>query len=183
MQAQSAEDAYPINDLIGGQTISNLLTQATDLFFNPNIAKREDITPLLPVAGPGKSSYILNRILEASERGRKGGAGFISSSSSPSSSSSKSKSKSANNDSKSHGLLVTSTSKTNARLRMKVLVYISLLWCFWKLNEKFKNGRSVGENEKREFLEKLKLKEIEGGEMILDDLFGRFTENQRGSNK
>lgn len=181
MQAESPEDAYPIIDLIGGQSISNLLTQATEAFFDPNIVKREDLTPLLPIAGPGKSSYILNRILEASERGRRGGAGFISSSSSPSSGS-KSKSK-ANGDFKNHGLLVTSTSKSNAKIRMKVLFYLSLLWCFWKLNDKFKNGRLVGEKEKREFLEKLKLNESEGGEMIMDDLFSRFTETQRGSDK
>lgn len=70
------------------------------------------------------------------------------------------------------------TSKEDSRLKLKIVLYISLLWGF----AKFAGGRGNG-GDKEVLLGKLRLNRMSGGELILDDLFTRFAQAQRGAKR
>lgn len=64
----------------------------------------------------------------------------------------------------------------DARSKLKAAYYFGLLWGFLTLNGRG-NKRTLS---KEDMLARLRLQSLSGGEQILDDLFERFSETQRG---
>lgn len=73
------------------------------------------------------------------------------------------------------GILKSSHAR-DGRSKLKATFYFGLLWAFLALNARG-SKRAMS---KEDLLFKLRLQDLTGGEQILDDLFERFTETQRG---
>lgn len=71
------------------------------------------------------------------------------------------------------------SSKEDSKSKVKIMMYISLLWGFVKT---VGGSRDKG-GDKEILLGKLRLNQLNGGEFILDDLFTRFGQMQRGAKR
>jgi len=156
-----------------------LLTVIVQPLFDSQINETKDLKYLIPSPSANQSTYLLERFLEASFRGRGGPSStFVDPNNLPPNAPDLGITKSQDGVIRQRGV-VQSRNKKESKTRMRILFYVALLWSFQNLvAQRFRNGK--GDIDRSFFLQKLKLNG-EGGESILDDLIGKFMEVQRGS--
>lgn len=162
------QEAYPLDVLVPDE-----IFRLVNIKFLQNVESPSHLARVLPFNGPNHFSWLKDRMwpliqvsqLEHNKIGAKieydeDGTQLNSTTS---------------------GILKSSkgANRHESKVKLKILWYIALLWSFVKLVA----GRRDKGGEKEALLKKLKLDQTHGGETILDDLFARFAQAERGSSR
>lgn len=169
MNALTPQEAYPLEVLIPNDIFPLINVK----YLQQQVDSPDQLGRNLPVAGPGRSSWLKDRFWSHIQVSQLSHNKLVQkfefdeghSNGSPSS----------------NGILKSSigANKSEAKVKLKILWYVSVLWGFVKV---VGGSRDKG-GEKEALLKKLKLDQMHGGETILDDLFNRFAQAQRGSSR
>lgn len=167
LNALIPQEAYPLEVLIPDE-IFRLL----NVKFLQNVESPSHLTRVLPFNGPNHSMWLKDRmwpLIQVSQLAHNKSGTKIDYDDDGAQ---------LNNTS---GILKTSkgANRHESKVKLKILWYVALLWSFVKLVA----GRRDKGGEKETLLKKLKLDQAHGGETILDDLFARFAQAERGSSR
>jgi DNA-directed RNA polymerase I subunit RPA49 len=165
LNALIPQEAYPLNELI-----PDAIFRLLNVKFLQNVESATQLGRILPYDGPNNSAWLKDRMwpliqvsqLAHNKMKNKMELDDEAFQSSPSTS----------------GILKSSTgaNREESKTKLKILWYIALLWSFVKIVARRDKG-----GDKEALLKKLKLDQAHGGEAIIDDLFARFAQTERGS--
>ncbi|UZJ57255.1 hypothetical protein CBS101457_006575 [Exobasidium rhododendri] len=169
LHALTPQEAYPLDVLIPNEVFRLL-----NVRFLSNVESASQLGRVLPAGGPNQSNWLKDRMwsliqvaqlshnqqtstkTEFDEDGSQVGDAALTAS-----------------------ILKSSKGRNESKLKLKMLWYIALMWGFVKTV----SGRRDKGGDKEGLLKKLKLDQTNSGETILDDLFARFAETERGSSR
>lgn len=166
LHALVPQEAYPLNELI-----PDAIYRLLNVKFLQNVESANQLGPLLPYDGPNHSVWLKDRmwpLIQVSQLAHNKG-----------------KTKTEFDDDEesqfaaaTSGILKSSTgaNREEVKTKLRTLWYIALMWSFVKIVARKDKG-----GDKEALLKKLKLDQTYGGEAILDDLFARFAQTERGA--
>jgi DNA-directed RNA polymerase I subunit RPA49 len=166
LNALVPQEAYPLNQLI-----PDAIFRLLNVKLLQNVESASQLGRLLPFDGPNHSVWLKDRmwpLIQVSQLAHN-----------------KMKNKMELDDDEeaqfvaaTSGILKSSTgaNRQESKINLKILWYIALMWSFVKIVARRDKG-----GDKEALLKKLKLDQTHGGEAILDDLFARFAQTERGA--
>lgn len=161
LHALIPQEAYPLEVLIPDAIIRLL-----NVKFLQNVESITAIGQSLPFDGPNHSNWLKDRMWPLAQVSQM----------------SHNKQEQDDKDSSQLGassILKSAKGSASSKAQLKILWYVALLWGFVKIVA----GRRDKGGDKETLLKKLKLDQVNAGETILDHLFERFTQTERGSSR